>query len=350
MRILSLILIFLFLSSSGMTQDIFKEGENLYSTEDLKMSTAMSGKKYLKFYASSGIVGKIEIVSTTDSMIEVSYVKKAKTKKRSNAYDYLDLVSVVLDKSHEGIIIIIKAPNPAPWNQSNESIIVNLDVTLPESTFVEVEAPYFDIDATGPFTGMVIPSSLGRINVFDVNGVTELATSNQRITLEKATGEISVSTRNSRLDAIDIKSLDDQATFKNDGGDITIENITGSFNIKNNYGRIEVEKFYDTGGRNYIRSFSGPVMISISEMKDGRLVILNRFEDIEIMVPENIDADFSLSVEENGRIESAHFNMKPNLVETNRLSFTSGEGKAKIKSSIRGEGNIFITGVDKDDL
>ena len=82
-------------------------------------------------------------------------------------------------------------------------------------------------------------------------------------------------------------------------------------------------------------------------MDEGQLVVMNRFEDVDIKVPEDIQAVFSLAVEEGSRIEATDFVFRTDLIQPNRLTLASGEGNVRINSSIKGEGNIYITGVKR---
>ncbi|MEA1980973.1 MAG: hypothetical protein U9N54_08370 [candidate division Zixibacteria bacterium] len=345
---ISFAVFFMSIVSVVSAQEIFKEEKGLFATSEIKISKPIENKNNLLIKSNPEITGKINIVASPTDKVTVKFIKKVKTESRSRAYDYIDLVTVNLKKSYEGILLTLRAPNPAPWNLETESVIINLTITVPDSCAVDIEAFYFDVDASGPFSKMIIPKSLGRLNVYDVNGMVDLSTSNRKLTLEKIVGEISASTRNSKLEAIDIVCEKNQATFKNDGGEITIENFTGQFNIKNSYARTDIENFNGKNGKSFIRSFSGPVLIDINEMTGGQLIILNRYDDIELMVPSHIEADFSLAVEENGKIESSNLIISPNLIETNRLNFVTGQGNVKITGSIRGDGNILLIGKNED--
>ena len=329
-------------------QEIFEEEKGLFATSEVEVSKTINNKNNLFIKSNPEIIGKINIVAAPTDKVTVKFIKKVKTKSRSHAYDYIDLVTVNLKQFYEGVLLTLRAPNPVPWNLETESVIINLTITVPDSCAVDIEAFYFDVDASGPFSKMIIPKSLGRLNVYDVYGMVDLSTSNQRLTLEKIVGDVSASTRNSKLEAINIVCVDNQAIFKNDGGEISIENFTGQLNIKNSYARTDIENFNGKNGKSFIRSFSGPVLIDINEMTGGQLIILNRYDDIELMVPSQIEADFSLAVEENGKIEASNLIIKPNLIETNRLNFVTGQGEVKITGSIRGEGDILLIGKSED--
>ncbi len=330
---------------SSIAQDIFQEGDRLFTTEELQAQILNTSKRKITIKSSAQLSGKMEITTESGSAVTAQYFKKSRTDSESNAIDYIDLIAVSIVEKPEEILILFRAPNPAPWSKETESGIVELYLQIPPYSEVEIEARYFDISAVGPFKSFILPASLGRIEVENVNGYLEAGTTNQKLSLKNITGEIKVSTTNGKLVAENIKSPDSQAYFKNDGGDILIRNFEGLLNVRNNYGRISIVEFVAGRGKNFVRGFSAPVIIEIEKMSNTELTVLNRFEDIEILLPENVSASFSLAVEEGNRIEATSFEFKPEFVQKNRLNIVAGKGESSINSTIRGKGNIYIIGV-----
>jgi len=332
------------ISGFAHSQEIFRESANVFSTGKLKTKTTMSGPKRFIVKSASDLAGVLTIKTAETDQVVVTYVKKARTDTKSKAIDYIDLIALSLAETPGGVVLALRAPNPAPWSEAVEAGLVTAEITVPESCAVEIHASYFDVEANGPFSGMLIPSSLGRIEINDVTGPVELVTYNRRVLVSRLTGEISITTNNSTIEAYDISG---SAKFKNDGGDVTIDGMNGQLNVSNNYGRIEVTDFEAEGPGNFIRGFSGPIVIGLLKLGDGQLVALNRYEDIEIVVPSDLSARLSLAVGEQGRIEATNLKFIPDFVETNRLNLTAGDGLGKIKGEIRGEGNIYVIGNEK---
>jgi len=337
----------LVLTTAGVCQEIF-EKDGLYTTGELTVSTCIGSQKKLVIQAAASLSGRVEIGTTQQPEITVTYTKQSKTDNRSKAIDYIDLVSISLDSLPEYIRLQLRAPNPAPWDKEIESGMIVALVTVPEDFFVEVKATYFDVTARGPLTGLVVPSSLGRMDVSHVDGRLELSTANRRVKLEDIRGIISVSTTNSSIVAREITSDRGVAKFRNDGGDIKIMGLRGEANVKNRYGRISIVDFRPRGESSFIRGSSGPIILEISEMSSGQLVVSNRHEDIEITIPDTLQAFFSLAVSEEGMIEVTNFPFKTDLVQRDRLNLLAGDGPVEISGSIRGRGNIYIRGIRGD--
>lgn len=331
------------------TQEVFDEGNGWFATRDLYANATMQTGQTLTIESVSTLVGEITIVTSDTPAVDVVYRKKARTNQLSRAIDYIDLIAFTLDVSPRGVTMQFRAPNPPPWNEQVEAGRVEVEVTMPESCRVAIEAAYFDVEAEGPFVEVRVPSSYGRLQVTDVNGALELHTANRRLLAERIRGEIDIRTSNSTLDASELFCPDTQARIQNEGGDIRIEGLHGQANVKNSYGRIEIADYRPLGSRNFIRGLSGPVFVELVELGGSRVVVNNRYEDIELSISADASASLSLAVEEDGRIEATNFEFISDLVEHNRLNLIAGDGEATISASVRGSGNIYVRGNERGD-
>ncbi|MEW5995534.1 MAG: hypothetical protein AB1744_14215, partial [Candidatus Zixiibacteriota bacterium] len=88
----------------------------------------------------------------------------------------------------------------------------------------------------------------------------------------------------------------------------------------------------------------GPIYVDIIHMADSRVVISNRYEDIDVRIPAELSARLSLAVDEEGKIEVGKLPFKVDLVQPTRLNLVAGEGEALISATIRGSGNIYLRG------
>ena len=347
--ITALLCLFCLATSSWIeAQEIIEESRNLYSTRELISKSAAAKHDMVIIRSASTLQGSLNISTSKDDKIFLAYTKKARTDSRSTAIDYIDQIAVSLIKVPGGVKLDLRAPNPAPWTE-REMGSVDVNLTIPELCKVEIDASYFDIEAEGPFEEFVVPGSLGRIHVSEVTSEFDVVTSNRRLQIEDISGHIKAVTTNSILIARNVKALDGQAVFRNEGGDIKIHGVSGEINVRNSYGRTKIEMFEATGRKSYVKSQYGPIEIELTRVGDGQLIVTNRYEDIEISLPADVSAEFSLAVEEEGKIEVYNFPFKPDLILQNRLSLISGDGAALISGSIRGKGDVYVRGYDPEE-
>jgi len=325
-------------------QEIFREERGVYSTRSLTSTVSLETGGRIEIRSVPTLRGMLTVVAADQEEVSLNYVKKAQTAERSDAVDYIDLIAVELE-SYPGVIILeMRAPNPAPW-RGTDAGIVEVELVVPIACEVSIDAALFDIGGIGPFSSFLVPASLGRLEVENVSDKLDLSTSNRRVKISNISGEVKASTSNSTLIATDIASHEGRAVFRNEGGDIKIQGAVGGLDVKNRYGRIDVADYRPAGRKNYVRGFHGPIMLEVMQIDGGQLIVSNRYEDVEIRVPDDISAVFSLVVEQEGRIEVSSFPFTPDLVQTNRLTLTAGEGSALINGSVRGKGNIYVRGV-----
>ena len=339
------LLFFVLILPTGLTaQEVFESGDGTFSTQKLTKNLEVGANNKLLIRAAANLPGKIKVTTSKNKEVGIIYYKKAKAADKGQAVDFIDLIAVVLDKTPDAVRLEMRAPNPAPWEDETEWGMVEAEITVPEKCFVEIEAALFDVEATGPFRGIVIPASLGKIDISHVSEKLEVATSNRRVNISDVSGDIAISTTNAVLSARNLVAIGARAQIENDHGDIHIDGFAGEIDAENSYGRINITSFTVLGKRNIIRGMSGPISLDIIEMKDAQIRITNSFEDVELTMPENTSASMSLAVDEGGKIEVSSINVKPELIEQNRMNLVAGKGTSLITSSVRGSGNIYVRG------
>jgi hypothetical protein len=330
--------------TTALGQEVAERENNVFATEPIQKGRTVARNAKLLVASAVHLSGTIHIRSHESDSLLISYVKVAKAGDRSQAIDFIDLISVVVEGRNDSPKIEMRSPNPAPWSGTDYSGQVELEIVAPAGCEIEIRALAYDVTVTGPLRALDIPESLGKIEVANISERLNVVTANRRVMLNDISGQISAATANSSLTAQNVRSLEDQARFRNDGGDIEIVSLVGTLDIKNSYGRITVEDFESQGRSSYVRGASGPISIELISMTEGQLVVSNRQEDVEITVPDTLSAFYTLSVDDDGVIEATNFPFTPDLVERNRLSLQSGDGRVDILGSIKGKGNIFIRG------
>lgn len=329
-------------------QEVFREDNSVFATRMLSDKLDMGKSRRMVIRAAETLHGSLVIETGEGNEIELRYQKKARTTSRSRAIDIVDVVAVNLEPITDGAKLDMRAPNPAQWD-AEETALVSVTLKVPPECRIELEALYFDVEAVGPLAALIAPSSLGSFEVTDVSEALEIHTRNQRVTITKIRGTVRVSTNNSSLIAQDIVLGEERGEFRNSSGDIRLQDVKGRIDVRNSYGRIDVEEFDLADGKNYVRGEYGPIFLSLTSLNRGQLVVSNRNEDIEVTVPADLSATLSLAVDDDGRIKVAQLRTMVELVQQNRLSLVVGDGDALINGSVRGSGNLFVRGRDVEE-
>ncbi|HWR84250.1 MAG TPA: hypothetical protein VN285_13200 [Candidatus Deferrimicrobium sp.] len=333
-------------SPSLFSQEISREAPGLFSTRMLEDTVPMVAAKKLMIRSAATLQGTIRIRAGGDDTVVLSYRKKAKADTRSQAIDYIDVIAVDAARSPQGVKVELRAPNPAPWPGNNAGLI-EAELVVPNNCVVEIDALYFNLTAEGPFEAVLVPSSLGQLDVRNVTERLTVTSANRKVTLENVKGAVSARTSNSLLTGQEIGSTAHQAHFENEGGPIEINGLVGDVNIRNSFGRIQLLKFEPGGGQTMIRGASGPILVELTRLNDGQVIVSNEFEDVEIELPRNSSARLSLAVDEGARIEVTGLPVRTDLVQSNRLNLVVGDGKALLSVSATGKGNVYIRAKEK---
>jgi hypothetical protein len=326
-------------------QDIVESEKGVWKTGDMKASLTLGKLNRIVIRSASAVSGSIEITTGFVKEAQLTYFKSAQSESRSRAVDYIDALSVSLDAFSGKARLEFRAPNPAPWSETAGAGIVTGKLVLPKGTFVEIEASSFDIKATGPLSGLVILNSLGQIEATQIDSLVDITTANRKVVLDRISGDITVSTANAPLIATRISATGVTARFKNESGDIKLDSVSGSINVRSNFGRITVTGFNASGEGSTIKGTSGPISVALTGLRGGQFMVANKQEDIELLVPRSVSAYFSLSAEEENRIEATGFVFRTELVQRDRLNLIAGKGEVNISCSVKGQGNIYVRGV-----
>lgn len=346
--VIALLLLLAAIGGAVCAQEITAVSENMFQTRLIETRVPLASGRLVEIRAAASLQGSLIIsVHEADTALLI-YSKIARTKNKELAIDYIDVIALDLTATPAGARLEMRSPNPAPW-QTGEYGAAEVHLRLPVDCEVDIDATYFDLEATGPFRSLVNNSSLGQLKVSGVTERLKLSTANQKVVIRDVTGSISAATTNATMKVFNVDCSDGNIDLRNENGDIRCHDITGSLNIRNSYGRTEITGFRSRGRDSFVRSSSGPISLTVAELRDCRLLVSNRYEDIELWLPTDIGSILALAVDESGHIELSGLKVKSEMVQPNRLNLVAGDGDGLINASVRGSGNIYVRGVDEEE-
>jgi len=335
--------IFLFCSLST-AQEMLQGGQGQFHSIDYSANATMERGDRIHIVSTNYLSGQIKVGTHNENQAVFKFRKLVKVGDKTTAIDYADVIEVSLQTSGSGLNLYLQTPNPAPWSGTDNSGRIDGSLLIPEGCEVEFEAIYFDVEMEGVFKSVKNRSSFGRMNISGVNGELDISTSNRDISARNIKGEISISGSYADIVVQDIESIGPAAYIRNENGNISLSDFTGAFDVRNDFGRIKIDDAVLTDDRSRIRGSYSPIRVSIAGMMDAGLTIRNNNEDIEIIVPVESSADYSLKVEGSGEINAEGLTIIPTYVDYNRLDFKTGDGESRVRVSAGGKGNIAISG------
>ena len=164
---------------------------------------------------------------------------------------------------------------------------VEITVTTPRDTSVELNTTNGIIELTGVENSGTLQTSNSRIVMVDVKGDFEATTSNSRIELHGAEGS---------------------ATLRTSNGRIVMESVKGDFNAQTSNGSISFSGEMTPGGDNQMKTSNGSVRVKLQGTPGLK-----------------IDATTS-----NGSINNSLPDMVASIQEKNHLVGTVGDGEAQL--------------------
>lgn len=321
--------------------------DGAFSSKAYSLTLPLSGQKVVRLNAAGALSGTLTIRSGGNEG-RIEYQKRLKARDLSDAEDFADVISVNSDRTEEGFTVNMEAPVSAPWSGTNYSGQIEMTVTLPENATVRIIAAYFDIDVKGPLAGLTIEECSGKVRASTIRGTVDIKAANRPLMVEDITGGLYLSNRNSEIRMHNIDTGEDGATVDNDAGEIAIDGLRGSVDLRTTGRSIIARKLLITGRKNQIKNNAGEISLEFDSLTTGGLRVNNQYGRIELTVLGRTNAAFICKIGEKGTVTAERMTMTPTLVEDNRLEFTAGGGTAEVRLTVRGDGDIRILGSESD--
>jgi hypothetical protein len=348
-----------------------------------KLSEPLEGKTVFEIRGSHNLNGSIKIIPQQGDMVDVSYKKWAEADEKSQARLFLDLIDLKLIPDEDRAVLSILTPSVSPWEGSNYRVSLDIIVQLPEKTQIEGDLHFMKFYAGGPFDGVNINSGFSEIDLQDIKGPIEVATSFAPIRLSGISGSIKAETRYGLIEASDIRVSVGSAIFKNTGDTIRLSDIRGPVEAYNSYstimasdikategsvvlrtsyspievedvsGEIICETSYSpinaadcelTHGQSRFETSYSPINADFDISEDSQLFIYNNYSDINLTIPSDVSSQIVATVDEGGRIHTSDLPVRPTLLDATRLEGFLGDGNGRIELKVSGIGSINIEG------
>ena len=330
-------------------ESLTKNDQGIFVSDKQEAQMPMNRGQALVINAASTLGGEIVLKAGADRC-RYSYKKLLKTPAKTEAEEYAQAITVEMEAVKEKLILSLRAPARAPWEGSDNSGRLQVQIFLPDSCSVQINTAYFDVEAMGPFAEVIIPGTLCKTRVEKVRGSAEINVSNRPLTIRDARGQLAITNKFGPIHLENIETDARGGTVYNENGEIRIDTYRGGIDARTSYARLTAQHLFLTGLDNRVKNTSSLIDLSFDSLTSGSFRINNQYGTINIEIGGRVDARFICKIGEGSTVTAERLDVEPAVVEDNRLEFLSGQGTGEVRVTARGEGDIVIAGPGTSDI
>ena len=339
-----ILFLFFLLSNLSHYQMIFLNKASAYSyAEDTgTMKISVSGARELSLDTPRNIGGKIRIQTWEKDEVMVEYEKESKAEDKGEAKEFLEMIELDLDRSADIVTLEISTPRNAPWEGTDKSVRLNLDVFVPEDFNLTAESRYFDYDISGPLMNVQIESGYSRVNIEEVEGETNIETSYGGVEAKNLSGAVNIETSYGPIFLSDVDTPNKTIYLETAYDKIDIIRVKGNVKARTNYSPILATDLEMAGGASSFETVYSKIDLKIEKLEDCDLYIENTYGNVYLELPSDVSAELSLSIDPGGRIETSKIPILVESIDNTNLEGVIGEGDSKIEIIVGGIGKILL--------
>jgi len=356
--------------------------------DPIDLDCSAEGKSVFMFRTPQNINCQVRIHARDSENLKATYTKWARAGSEDQQNRFADLIDVQLkQKKHHNdeIELSILSPTMAPWQGTDYSAGVNIDIAVPPDFAIDSRTSNSSVLITGPFKNAEVYNEFGDVKLEEITEETIVKGSYSNVELVDINGYITVETANGSIKASGLEIIDGPALFETSYGTVKLREITGSVEVLTSYKSIDVDEIDALDGAvvlttNYseinVKNLSGelicetshspitlsgvslthgtskietkhaPILLRLREINDAQLIINNTYSGISVELEDIISSRLLLAVDDGGKIHTKHLAIKPITINRNRLVGIVGDGLANIELTVDGIGEIKIEGID----
>jgi len=322
---------------------IVNVSRDVYESEKISQELDAGDIRRFVFQANGVISGNINIVSS-ESDHKMSYVLHFKARSMEQAQEFAEYITIEQDKSGDDLNVTAQARKESPWQGTSQSARLDIQINLPESTIVELNAVYFDINIEGPFQTARVINEFGRVRVSNVMNGLSVVTDNSYVRVTDIQGKVDISTSNNKIRAENINTGSETAVFKNEFGLIEISRFSGVMKCETSNGPIDIRGVTLTEGHSTVSTTYSAIDAELIALENASLHLEDNFSNVSVVLPEDLEARFDINVDRGGRILLSGIPVVPIELDRERLIARTDNPDSKISVDLEGIGTVNIKG------
>jgi hypothetical protein len=345
------IMLLLVLVVSAPAQRIERVEGSRFESEAVVQNLSEFPFENLSFSSSQYIGGILTVQSADLTAPRLTFRKIMNASSMTQAEDFAKYLSVQVEELENELSISAEAPSRPPWSGTDYSGKVDLLVEIPpnENLKIYTRTSAYSISVTGPFASVDITNEMGPIEVTNISRKVKIACENGAVRVDNCDGPVTVRTSLRPISLSNVDSKLGTVKLRNTNGKISLESIKGEIDARTDFATIEGAQLVIAPGRSKVRTENSNIKLETLAI-NGDLLLMNSHGKVELVLPDNTSAQYSLQVDEGGRIYTSGIPITAELVKRTLLSGYSGDKKNQINVDMRGVGTISLVGVPPREL
>ncbi len=298
-------------------------------------------------------LGDITIHTHNSPEVVIHADIRVSARNQQDAKALADRIDILIDSSSSVLSIRTRYPERSESIfGNNTSYSVRYDVTIPESSPLDLHNSFGAVSVTGVKAGSNITNSHGDLAFRDGQGTQRLENSFARIDVSNNAGDVTVEGSNGAVSARDVNGA---VGIRNRFGDVTVSRVSKGVRVVNSNGGVQIT---DSGGSGSsvknsfgdvrATTFHGDLTVNNSNGRveatdvDGAAELNSSFGDVRFS---NIGRQLSVR-SNNGKVEGSRVGGPITVVNSfGQVTVRDIQGSAHVES---GNSGVSISGVKED--
>ncbi len=323
-------------------------GGGFYQIKLPTVSSQMSSQKVLEVsvVGKLPISGAIDIIASDVDSVQVDVTSAFRADDIEQAGEMMSTSGARLIETEDGLHLKIRI-DPSVWTlYEGENPSLDMIVTVPRETSVELNAPYLELSSRGAIADLLINETYEPVDVRGARGIIRVESHNSTIRIIDLVGGFDVRTSNAKITLTDIQVTEVSVNrARTEDGRVDIRRYRGPLRARTARAEIRCEDIQLTGDRNWIENSGGLINVVFTGIQpDTRVDIRNSYEDINLKFPRDISAIFSLRTKDGKSIDIENLPHRIVDVGENKIEAECGDGQALVAVRAKYGGSILISG------
>jgi hypothetical protein len=292
------------------------------------------------------ISGAVEVRVLDGAEVSVDVSSTFRADDNEQASEMMTTSGARLLPSDNGLHLKIRI-DPSVWTLfEGEKPSLDLTVTVPLRTSIEIDAPYLRVSSKGAIAGLLINETYEPVDIRGARGVIRVESRSGSIRLSDLIGGFDIRTSNARITLTDIQVTEVSANrARTEDGRLDIRRYRGPLRARTARADIWGVDIQLTGNRNWIENSGGLIDVIFSEFPPNtRVDVRNSYEDIQLKFERDLSAVFSLRTKDGKAIEIENLPHRILDVGENKIEAECGDGESLVAVRAKYGGSILISG------